>query len=540
MLAATLGLPDPALALRQREPEKGTPAQAGLEAALSAGNKPAVVPAAGMEERTLEQFFTLSEEHRVYMVPAQMVGAALDQVYFSAIGLAYASAAALNTRQGLFETPFSVQNAVNARERLSYMKSPWPAPEGNPLLYETVRLLDRTPPEEFAAFVNRLFGQPRNLILIHRAKTKKELLSDSYRRELIGALRHELVHNLISENLEVFERTHEAIKKDEILVQEMTTQILIPLSKYQKTGSIEEVWTRLLEPGGAIPPRRIERFLQHLSESQDPDIQEGIALFREIRDAVENQLGQIWPAVGAAYVDRILPLKGSTWSHFLRHWLGLGIVLDARIRRRWSQVEPPPAAGLEERAELEAAVGRDMGTIAAILKEEGVFGKVVLGLGPAEVESHGAAVVDFLDRLKGQVSSMTPLLVLTGDEADQYAARPSVLLTSKNVRDAAVALKTMMALPKAKSYYAADKLERLEYIATPKEAEEMEAMLRQRGVDIALVPHSLDSLPRILAQILHALAGTKLDLSQSNVNEFYGINLNRLAEQLERLAQLGV
>lgn len=199
-------------------------------------------------------------------------------------------------------------------------------------------------------------------------------------------------------------------------------------------------------------------------------------------------------------------------------------------------VEPKPPAGFtavtaEERAELEAAVQRDVAVIARILEETGVDGRVLLGLGPAELGSHGREVVDFLDRLKAQVASMNPLLVVTGDEAGRYVGRPSVLLASESLEG------TVIALGSASNLYP---VERIEYVATPDEAELLVTTLRQRKIPIAVVSHSLDSLPRILSQILRALSGTTLALSQSSVNEFYGIDLNHLAEQLQRLAQLGV
>ena len=50
----------------------------------------------------------------------------------------------------------------------------------------------------------------------------------------------------------------------------------------------------------------------------------------------------------------------------------------------------------------------------------------------------------------------------------------------------------------------------------------------------------LGNLTSALKQILGNLAGLAENLSQSEVESFYGISLNKLADHLKKLAQVGV
>ena len=191
----------------------------------------------------------------------------------------------------------------------------------------------------------------------------------------------------------------------------------------------------------------------------------------------------------------------------------------------------PMAVGSLDRRQLEAAVERDVDRIALILKEQGVQGKVLLGLGPEALASHGPATVEFLDRLKAQVPAMDPVLLIVGKGASHYEDRGSVLIAREDVAGA------VNALQMAQSLY---DIERLEYMANPQEAELLTGKLDEQGIHLTVIPHAVESLPLILRQILNVLAGVNSALSQSSVDEAYGIDLYRLAEQLKRLAQIGV
>lgn len=50
----------------------------------------------------------------------------------------------------------------------------------------------------------------------------------------------------------------------------------------------------------------------------------------------------------------------------------------------------------------------------------------------------------------------------------------------------------------------------------------------------------MDTLPLVLKQILSTLAGLDPGLSQAEIEAFYGINLNELADHLKELSRIGV
>lgn len=180
--------------------------------------------------------------------------------------------------------------------------------------------------------------------------------------------------------------------------------------------------------------------------------------------------------------------------------------------------------GLEE---LRADVKNDVTKIAALLSSARVKQQTLVGIGPSGLESDGPALIEFLDRLKDQVPAVDPFLIVIGQEAPLYRDHRSVLLAAGGLEEAAGLLALLGA-------------GRMAYLDTTDGAETLNRILQVRGVPITVAHLPLGNLTFVLKQILGNLAGLEENLSQSEVEAFYGVSLNKLADHLKKLAQVGV
>lgn len=151
----------------------------------------------------------------------------------------------------------------------------------------------------------------------------------------------------------------------------------------------------------------------------------------------------------------------------------------------------------------------------------------LIGIGPSGLKTDGPELIGFLDRLKAQVPALGPFLVVIGPEAPSYADHPSVLLAAGGLEEAAGSLALLGA-------------GRMGYLDTEDGAEALNRLLQSRGVPITVTHLPMGDLPFVLKRILGNLAGLEEGLSQSEVESFYGIRLNKLADHLKELAKVSV
>ena len=78
----------------------------------------------------------------------------------------------------------------------------------------------------------------------------------------------------------------------------------------------------------------------------------------------------------------------------------------------------------------------------------------------------------------------------------------------------------------------------MQYLADETEASTLRQVLE--GTPITVAPRPVDTLLLILSQILSNLAGLDPGISQAEVEAFYGINLDELADHLKELSRIGV
>ena len=181
--------------------------------------------------------------------------------------------------------------------------------------------------------------------------------------------------------------------------------------------------------------------------------------------------------------------------------------------------------------EWNAAVERDVATLAGTLVEARITDRAVFGLGPSAVAWYGERVTMLFDRLKSAGCDVNLTLVLIGmGAAERYAGRAGVLVAAETPEEAAAAL----------AAYTREGLQ-LQYAATDEEQQEMAAAIQQRGAPVSVTGLTLGDFVLLLRQMLQFLAGLDPALSaQSSGELFSGINLNQLAEHLKALAELGV
>lgn len=184
-------------------------------------------------------------------------------------------------------------------------------------------------------------------------------------------------------------------------------------------------------------------------------------------------------------------------------------------------------SGLEEQQRVhkrKAAVQRDVAKIADRLSTR-LQSNVLLGLGPSGLKSHGPESLYFVERLKEQVPAMIPFLVVVGEGGTAYRNYPSILVAEEDPGRAAASLRVLGSGT-------------LQYLADETETSDLTRALE--GIPIAVAQRPVSTLPLILQQILSTLAGLDPGLSQAEVEVFYGINLNDLADHLKELSRIGV
>lgn len=178
----------------------------------------------------------------------------------------------------------------------------------------------------------------------------------------------------------------------------------------------------------------------------------------------------------------------------------------------------------QQARELKAAVQRDVAKIADRLSTR-LQSNTFLGLGPSGLKSHGSEALYFVERLKEQVPAMIPFLVVVGEGGTAYRNYPSVLVAEEDSGRAAASLRVLGSGT-------------LQYLADGTETSDLTRALE--GIPITVAQRPVSTLPLILQQILSALSGLDPGLSQAEVEAFYGINLNELADHLKGLARIGV
>lgn len=331
-------------------------------------------------------------------------------------------------------------------------------------------------------------------VAIYQASQVPQVIGASQRRNLIISAPADVIGYIV-------QRVGEVGASDRVLV-------IAKVKNWQEVIAADRVGAQGIEVEPAAGP--------------GVNIEETTALLEKVASDKTLRHIRVWGSAGGVRKENVAELLGKG-----KNYVGFSVGLSTSgPRLRWFKDSIPTTAGLEEQQvrELKAAVQRDVAKIVDRLSTR-LQSNVLLGLGPSGLESHGPEALYFVERLKEQVPAMIPFLVVIGKGAATYKYYPSVLVAAENPERAAASLRLLGAGT-------------VQYLADNTEASALSQALQ--GTPITIAQRPVETLSLILQKILSALAGLDPGISQAEVEAFYGINLNELADHLKELSRIGV
>jgi hypothetical protein len=224
-----------------------------------------------------------------------------------------------------------------------------------------------------------------------------------------------------------------------------------------------------------------------------------------------------------AYLQRVLPIIQRRLRITVDQAPGW---MERATRKLEESAEPFPQADGDDifTAGVEEEVDGKISNVAETLKNRIRTGPMVV-VGPDALKTHGQPLIEFIDRLRKESPPTFPQVGLIGEGAAAYqkAYPDSVVLAAENWGDLTPA--ALAFLKPGGVIYVGEK-------------GEAEAALG-KGVEIQAIPAASD-FSEVLRQLLHTLSGLSAEVLLTEKDPFSGINFNELAENLKKLARLGV